>query len=76
MPVVPIPDPVPDGRADAALMMSTGGERGDHGVDVAERWHALDHALVGALPTAALYGRALRRWRPDIARRRPRRRPA
>jgi hypothetical protein len=41
-----------------------------HGVDVAERWHALDHALLGALPMAALYLLALRRWRPDVVRRR------
>ena len=43
-------------------------ERTAQGVDVEERWHALDHALVGALPMAALYWRALRRWRPDVAR--------
>ena len=40
----------------------------ERGWDVADRWHALDHALVGALPMAALYGWALRRWRPDVAR--------
>ncbi len=45
-----------------------GCERTEHGVDVADRWHALDHALVGALPMAALYRLALRRWRPDVAR--------
>jgi hypothetical protein len=38
-----------------------------HGVDVADRWHALDHALVGALPMVALYGLTRRRWRPDLA---------
>ena len=43
-------------------------ERTERGVDVADRWHALDHALVGALPMAALYRLALRRWRPDVAR--------
>jgi len=42
----------------------------EHGLDVAGRWHALDHALVGAVPTAALYWLALRRWRPDVVRRR------
>ena len=47
-----------------------GCERTAQGVDVAGRWHALDHALVGALPMAALYRLALRRWRPDVARRR------
>ena len=41
------------------------------GWDIEERWHALDHALVGALPMAALYQLALRRWRPDVARWRP-----
>ena len=39
-----------------------------HGWDIEDRWHALDHALVGALPMAALYRLALRRWRPDVAR--------
>jgi len=39
-----------------------------HGVDVAARWHALDHALVGALPIALLYRLAPRRWHPDGAR--------
>ena len=43
-------------------------ERTADGVDVAGRWHALDHTLVGALPMAALYRLALRRWRPDVAR--------
>ena len=38
------------------------------GVDLADRWHLLDHTLVGALPMAALYWWALRRWRPDVAR--------
>lgn len=36
------------------------------GVDVRDRWHPLDHALVGALPMAGLYWIALRRWRPDL----------
>ena len=40
------------------------------GADVASRYHLLDHALVGALPMAAFYRLALRRWRPDVARRR------
>ena len=39
-----------------------------HGVDVADRWHTLDHALVGALLMAALYWLVLRRWRPDVVR--------
>ena len=38
------------------------------GADVAGRYHLLDHALVGALPMAAFYRLALRRWRPDVAR--------
>lgn len=43
-------------------------ERTEDGVDVTGRWHALDHALVGALPMVALYRWALRRWHPDVAR--------
>ena len=43
-------------------------ERTERGVDVADRWHALDHALVGALPMTTLFRLALRRWRPDVAR--------
>ena len=39
-------------------------ERQAHGgADVGDRWHALDHALVGAVPMAVLY--RLRRSRPD-----------
>lgn len=37
-------------------------------VDVAARWHALQHTLVGALPMTALYWLALRKWRPDAIR--------
>lgn len=36
-------------------------------VDVAGRWHALHHALIGAVPMTALYGWSLRRWRRDMA---------
>jgi hypothetical protein len=36
------------------------------GADVRDRWHPLDHALVGALPMASLYWITLRRWRPDL----------
>lgn len=43
-------------------------ERTAGGVDITDRWHLLDHALVGALPLAALYGLALRRWHPAIGR--------
>lgn len=43
-------------------------ERAEHGVDIKDRWHALDHALVGALPLAALYRLALRRWHPAVSR--------
>ena len=39
----------------------------DWGADVESRYHLLDHALVGALPLAALYSLALRRWRPAVA---------
>lgn len=35
-------------------------------VDVTGRWHALHHAVIGAVPMTALYGWALRRWRGDI----------
>ena len=38
------------------------------GADVEGRYHLLDHALVGALPMAALYRLVLRHWRPDVAR--------
>ncbi len=44
--------------------------RTEQGIDVVDRWHPLDHALVGAVPMAALYWLTLRRWRPDVARRR------
>lgn len=46
-------------------------ERTVHGVDVKDRWHLLDHALVGALPMTVLYLLALRRWRPDLLPRDP-----
>ncbi len=36
------------------------------GADLADRWHLLDHTLVGAIPFAALYLLVLRRWRPDV----------
>jgi hypothetical protein len=38
------------------------------GADLADRWHLLDHTLIGALPLAALYWLALRRWHPDVVR--------
>ncbi len=41
------------------------------GADVEERYHLLDHALVGGLPLAALYWLVLRTWRPALARLRP-----
>ena len=41
------------------------------GADLADRWHPLDHTLVGAVPMAALYWLALRRWHPAVARLRP-----
>lgn len=43
-------------------------ERTEQGVDIKDRWHPLHHALVGGLPMAVLYWRALHRWRPDVAR--------
>ncbi len=36
------------------------------GRDVANRWHQLDHTLLGAVPMAFLYWVALRRWRPTL----------
>lgn len=36
------------------------------GADLRDRWHSLDHTLVGAVPMAALYWAALRRWRSDL----------
>ena len=41
-------------------------ERTESGPDIVGRLHALDHALVGALPMALLYHWTLRRWRPDV----------
>lgn len=41
---------------------------GEWGTDFAARWHLLDHTLVGAIPFAALYWLALRKWRPGVAR--------
>ena len=41
---------------------------GEWGTDFAARWHLLDHTLVGAIPFAALYWSALRKWRPRVAR--------
>ena len=38
------------------------------GADVEDRYHLLDHALVGALPMAALYWLGLRRCHPAVAR--------
>lgn len=38
------------------------------GADVEDRYHLLDHALVGGLPMAALYWLALRTWRPALVR--------
>ncbi len=38
------------------------------GTDVADRWHLLNHTLVGAIPMAALYWLALRKWRPAMLR--------
>lgn len=39
---------------------------GDWGADFAARWHLLDHTLVGAVPFALIYRRALCRWRADV----------
>ncbi len=40
-------------------------ERTESGPDITSRLHALDHALVGALPMALLYRWALHRWGLD-----------
>ena len=37
------------------------------GADLADRWHLLQHTLLGALPLALLYGWVLRRWYPQVA---------
>ena len=57
------------------LTLELGGKRfpgmceyGEWGADFAGRWHLLDHTLVGAIPFAALYWLALRKWRPDVGR--------
>ncbi len=57
------------------LALELGGKRlpgmcdyGQWGTDFAARWHLLDHTLVGAIPFAALYWLALRKWRPGVAR--------
>jgi hypothetical protein len=39
------------------------------GTDVRDRWHAVDHTLVGTVPMTAGYWLALRRWRSDLLRR-------
>lgn len=38
----------------------------EHGLNVTQQWHQLDHMLVGAVPLVLLYGLALRRWHPAI----------
>ncbi len=43
-------------------------EYAEWGADFVGRWHLLQHTLVGAVPLAALYWLAVRKWRPDIAR--------
>ncbi len=37
------------------------------GTDLADRWHLLQHTIIGALPLAALYRWALRKWHPQVA---------
>ncbi len=37
------------------------------GTDLADRWHLLQHTLVGALPLGTLYWLVLRRWYPQVA---------
>lgn len=45
-------------------------EHTESGTDIGGRVHALHHAVVGALPMALLYTWALRRWQPDVVRKR------
>ena len=40
--------------------------RTESGADIADRGHALYHAVVGALPMVLLYRWSLRRWRPAV----------
>lgn len=35
-------------------------------VDITDRWHALHHGLIGAVPMTIFYGLALRRWNPQV----------
>lgn len=54
--------------ADAAgARLPPGCSRGEDGVDVADRFHTLDHALVGLVPAALGYRALLLRRRPDLA---------
>ncbi len=41
-------------------------ERTESGADIADRLHALYHAVVGAIPMLAIYGWALHRWQPNV----------
>ncbi len=57
------------------LALELGGRRmpgvcqyAEWGADFGDRWHLLNHTLVGAIPLAVLYWLAVRKWRPDIAR--------
>lgn len=45
-------------------------EHTESGADIGGRVHAMHHAVVGALPMAVLYTWALRRWQPDVVRKR------
>lgn len=38
--------------------------RGEHGVDVADRWHVIQHTVFGAIPLLIGYWWALRKWYP------------
>jgi hypothetical protein len=49
--------------------LPAGCSRSTSGADVAERWHTLHHAVVGAVPAAVGFRVLLRRRRPDLVQR-------
>lgn len=53
--------------ADATeVVLPPGCSRGENGADVSDRWHTVDHALVGGVPAALGYRTLLLRRRPDL----------
>lgn len=47
--------------------LPSGCARTVHGVDVHDRWHALHHAVIGAVPATLAYTALLRRRRPELS---------